>query len=293
MSRTWLICDMGFLAYRAFHVFNGLRHGAAGTGVVFGVLKDVQTLMEQHATRNACFCFDHGKGLREQRTASYKAHRRDKKLTDEEVAAYTDMRAQVKKLRREYLPRLGFKNVFAQKGYEADDVIAAVVNNLPAGDDAVVVSADKDLYQLLSDKVCLWNPTTKVCTTRERFQAEWGVVPWQWPLVKAVAGCPTDGVVGLAGVGEKGAASYAAGTLKDGTKKDKINAFILSDKYKENLDLVTLPYPGVTGFVPEPDEVSPREWRKLADELGMQSIREHAPGARGGFGFKTVKGKEK
>lgn len=280
--KTWLLLDANFLCWRAFHVFNGLKSGAVGTGVVYGFLRDVQGLMEAQATRHVAFCFDLGPLKRKELYPGYKAGR-DKKFeeaTDEEKEAVADMRRQRDLLRTRYLPEVGFRNVFAFEGYEADDVIGALVPATREKDEVVVVSADKDLWQLVDRQVTCWNPTTKKATNLNNFKAAWGIPPQKWAAVKAVAGCDTDNVVGLKGIGEKLAAKYFSGELV-GNRANRIVEFMGTRQFRDNLKLVELPFAGC----PEPDlvddKVDQSAWRKLTTSLGMKSISGRPPGARG------------
>ena len=104
----------------------------------------------------------------------------------------------------------------------------------------VIVSTDQDLWQLLSgDRVTVWNPRTKKMLTEQAFRERWGIGPSQWADVKAIAGCPGDGVPGVPGVGEKTAAKFMAGRLKDTTKA--YNRVVeANDLWERNLRLVRL-----------------------------------------------------
>lgn len=285
MSRTWLILDVNNLAWRAFHSTGGLAHGGEPTGVLFGVLRDLQRFQDEFATRDVVFAFDFGNGLREGSYPFYKESRRKRVFTDAEESARNDLAHQITSLRRSYLESLGYSNIFYARGFEADDVIASAVRGLPRGDRAVMVSSDRDLYQLLSRNVSQYSPAAKAgLYTTAAFQAEYGIHPSQWPEVKAIAGCDTDDIPGMAGVGEITAAKWLRGELR-GAKKDAIDAFVAGPDYRGNLELVTLPYPNCPGFRPAPDDTSPADaavaWTRLCERFGIWSLdvgdRERGP----------------
>lgn len=279
-KRTWLLLDCNYLCHRAHHVFGKLStRGGAATGVVYGVLKDIQILMDQHGTDNVAFCFDHGKGIRETKVPTYKESRRNRVFTDEEQTAYKNLREQIDLLKKDYLPeRLGLKNVFYESGYEADDVIASLVKGLSDKEEVVVVSADKDLFQLVWHNVSIWNPTSKKMTTYRSFLDEYGVDPMAWGNVKALAGCISDDVKGVDGIGEKTAAKFFTKTLP---KKHKTYAaakeFVKTDQFKTNLLLTTLPFPGTPLFHLRTERIDPRKWKSLTTELEMSSLTDKAP----------------
>jgi 5'-3' exonuclease len=283
-TKTWLLLDTNYLSYRAYHVFGKLSSKGVGTGAVYGVLKDIQVLMDEHATDHVAFCFDHGKGLREQTVTTYKETRRNKVRTEEEAAGYADLRKQVELLKTDYLPGLGLSNVLYADGYEADDVIASLCNNSLGNNQAVIVSADQDLYQLLSDQVSVWNPTQKHMTTKKSFVKEYGVPPEFWARVKAIAGCSSDNIKGMKGVGEKTAAKYFQTCNGPGEraplkgKLQEIWTWVREYRdYKRNLGLTTIPYPGCPVFQLQTETISPKAWKTLTDKLEMKSLAGDSP----------------
>jgi 5'-3' exonuclease len=268
MSRTWLVLDVPFLCWRAYHTTGDLSHQGVTTGTLFGFYRSLKTLQSHSGSDRFVFCFDLPPYLRKNVSPGYKSNRSS---PDE------DVKRQIELLRTDQLERVGFKNVFYQKGYEADDVIASVVNNLKAGDKAIVVSADHDLYQLLNKDVTIHAPSAlkarpSKTVNRKWFVDEYAVTPEQWPLVKAIAGCPSDNVVGVYGVGETIACAHVAGRTVNLPSKRAIEAFVKTPQYETNLKLVKLPYPGCRDFKPIEDKVEPAKWDELMASLGMRSL---------------------
>lgn len=282
--RRWLILDCNFLAWRAFYTTGGLTHHADPTGVVFGFLRGLNSFASQFGTTDFVFCFDHGRGWRDQQFSYYKEERRKKRLQEEEDGAIQNMRRQIDKLRLSYLEEIGHHNIFYRMGYEADDIMAQVVAGLDREDDAILISGDHDLYQLLSKRVSVYHPVTKETVTKNTFQTKFGIHPAQWPQVKAIAGCSSDEIPGQKGVGETTAAKFLAGELpKKAARYNDIVAWIESQQYRDNLLLVTLPYAGgpkpLSLCRPVPD--GPRNanaWRELTQRLGMSSLADALDG---------------
>jgi DNA polymerase-1 len=269
--KTWLILDATFLCWRAFYSTGTLSHGDVKTGVLYGFLRDILTFMESHDTERIVFCFDHGPLLRTCDYPGYKANR-TAQHTEEQLPLIREMRVQMKLLRVDLLPQLGFKNVFFERGYEADDVIASVCQNLPGDDQGIIIGSDHDLYQLLNDRVLMWNPTTKKAVTATSFTRDYGVSPIQWIDVKAIAGCSGDNVIGIKGVGEKTAAKFLNGSLKSTTKA--FEAIVKGNHvWNANRHLVKLPYAGCPSFKLQKDKLNRVVWMDVTEQLGMKSLR--------------------
>lgn len=94
------------------------------------------------------------------------------------------------------------------EGFEADDCIAAVTARaLDAGMQVVIVALDKDLLQLVGDRVVCWDGRSKDATGPAEVTARFGVGPELLVDLLALAGDSTDGIPGVPGVGVKTAAA--------------------------------------------------------------------------------------
>lgn len=269
MSQTWLIIDASYLAYRAHYSTGGLAYRGLETGVVYGFLRDIVSIQDLFLADRMVFCFDYGFNLRKRDYPGYKGNR----VEDEN---HKKVHEQLKLLRREYLRQAGFRNLLYEKGYEADDIMASVCATLPRDDQAILVSSDQDLYQLLAPRVIYYNPGTGKTITEESFSRMYGVSPIQWVDVKAIAGCQTDCVSGVKGVGPKTAAKFITGRLKPGSKA--YEAIVTNNRvWRYNRGIVRLPYPGTPEFELVEDQLSIKKWRKLTKQLGMRSLLETAP----------------
>lgn len=233
------------------------------------------SFQDRYPNARFVFCFDRKPLLRARDYPQYKQNRIKDEYTEEEQELKKIFDKQVKLLRTQYLAELGFQNIFYQKGYEADDIIGSIVLTHPQHH-FIMVSADQDLYQLLSPTVSLWNPRKKELVTDNSFSKEFGVTPSQWIDVKAIAGCSSDGIKGIKGVGPKTAAKFLNGKIVSGCKQ--FLAIIKGNEtWKANRFLVRLPYPGIEPIELIKDSVSIGGWKSLARKLGMMSIKEKAP----------------
>ena len=264
-TKMILLLDSNFLCWRSFHTTGKLSHNGKPTGVIFGFLSALRTLQEQFTPEKIGFCFDSpGKLKRHELCPTYK--QRDH-LPDQDRREVSE---QIQGLRCEWLKELGYGNVFWQEGMEADDVIASLVHSTADDGEIVIVSADRDLWQLLRPGVQLWNPIKQEPYSNVKFEAEWGIPVKLWPNVKALAGCKSDNVAGIPGVGEITAAKYFAGGLN--AKKAEYIAADRGKTISRNLPLVKLPFPGVKTFKWQEDQTSSGKWKKFCEKFGMRTL---------------------
>ena len=270
MKSPLLILDVNYLAYRAAFAIGGLQHEGSSTDVVFGLMRDLVIRQEMFRTRRVAFCFDHGRNKRLDIYPEYKQNREVQ--TEEENKIRRSVHEQLDRLREEELYRLGFRNVFWQEGYEADDVIASVAMNLPEGEEGVIVASDADLYQLISGNVQMYDPVKNKIRSLQWFHSTYGIAPSQWADVKAICGCDGDNVKGVRGVGEKSALLFLKGLLK--TESTKFTRITESNElWKRNLRLVQLPFAGAKRFFVREDKVTKERWKRFCDSTGMKTLR--------------------
>jgi DNA polymerase-1 len=280
MARTWLLLDVSYLAHRAFHSLRDLSYKSVKTGVVFGVLRDIISFQERFGPLSRpVFCFDVGVPIRRDIFPGYKLKRHTKELTQEEDEARRERDSQVHAMRKEYLRDIGYRNIFWADRYEADDIIASITKSRTSMDEYIMVSADHDLYQLLDSNVHHFNPHTKKLTTIQSFHNEWGLWPKDYVRIKAIAGCSTDEIPGVDGVGEPTAAKWMRGELKPESKKARaIDCQAGRELALFNKPLVKLPYPGTPTFKLVDDEVTDEGFKAVAERLGLKSIASLSPG---------------
>lgn len=265
-----LLVDANYLARRAQYTTGQLSYQGEMTGVAFGFLRDVESQIEMRGITRTLFAFDSRRSLRKKVLPSYKSSRTEN-LSDEDRQQNDLFYEQLHRLKTELLPMEGFKNIVEVDGYEADDVIAKYAQYVESPDEAIILSADNDLLQCVTENVYFHNPTSKKIVNRQSFIQEWGIPPEQWAQVKALAGCATDDVVGVKGVGEKTAADFFNGKLKKGVRWHLVSENL--DLIGKNLPLVKLPFPGIV--VPDlvDDEVTEAKKLEVQQVLGIRGRR--------------------
>lgn len=277
--KRWCVIDANYLCRRAYYAVGELQFGDAYTGVIFGFLRDIISLQDRFQPQCMIFCFDYGRSLRYDMCDGYKSTRK-KRMQEEDLEMEIHFQAQVGNLRRKYLKSLGYKNIFFHKGYEGDDCIARVVQSYD-NVHHIIISSDNDFYQLLGTRVSIYNPRDQSITTERSFSKCWGVSPTQWIDVKAIAGCKSDDIPGIQGVGEKTAVKFLTGRLNP---KSKAYQKIVSGNqtWKNNISLVELPLAGIQDFqVRTNEKISAQSWEELAAQLGFKTLMGNHPKRKG------------
>lgn len=271
-----LLVDSHYLSHRAFHTTGQLTYKEEATGVAFGFLREIDNLTQRYHPDIIMFAFDYdGPGIREGIYPEYKYTRRNKVRSDEEKESYLLFKDQVKKLKKKILPELGYNNIFSQRGYEADDIIAYFAERTSDFNTATIVTADNDMWQCLAHNISWYNPSSKAKNkkvTASLFKHKYNIDPAMWASVKALAGCKTDDIEGIRGIGEITAAQWFAGTLDKKSKKYKT----ISDNievHNRNIKLTRLPLNGLE--LPElvADEVTDEKKMKTQFDLGIRARR--------------------
>lgn len=278
MKKTWLVLDSHFLCHRAFHTDKHLSWGGRPTGVTFGFLKSITSLKDEVHTDRVAFCFEHPLLFRRGIYPNYKKRRNAVQRTDEEKVLYQGLITQISELQKKYLPKIGFKNIFSIRGMESDDIMAKIAQDLPDDEEAILVTSDLDLLQCLKPNVSIYSPQKKRILTQEWFEREYKIRPSQWALVKAIAGCNSDEVRGIEGVGEITALRYLRGELSTSSNAyQSIKSAPSRAIVRLNRKLVQLPYDGCPPVHLQEDNVTREAWLEVCKSLGMRSIAGRPP----------------
>jgi 5'-3' exonuclease len=243
--------------------------------VIFNVLEQVFTFVRHLQPEHIVFTWDSRRSYRRDRYPDYKGNRPSRhELTEEERWLLDISYIQFGELRRRVLPELGFKNNFISTGLEADDLIASITQNQKnAEKQIVIVSSDKDLFQLLGPNISMFNPFTKRMTTNKSFTKEYGIPPEKWGLVKAVGGCASDNVAGINGIGEKTAIKWIRGLLPSHYKK--YHSIVSNDGkaiIKRNKALVVLPFEGTPIIDIKDDVLYQSDFLKVFQKYNFRSF---------------------
>ncbi len=202
MSHTLLLVDGSSYLYRAYHAMPDLR-GPQGepTGATHGMVAMLKRLREQiKATWAVCVFDAKGPTFREAWYPDYKAHR---------PPMPEDLAAQLTPI-HEVVRLLGWP-VLEVPGIEADDAIGTLARvAAQAGVDVVISTGDKDLAQLVNERVSLVNTMSNETLDSAGVQAKFGVPPDRIVDYLTLIGDAVDNVPGVEKVGPKTAAKWIA-----------------------------------------------------------------------------------
>lgn len=187
--------------------------------LVGNFIRTVEALSYKFGAGDIVFAWDSPVSIRKERYSFYKEGRNKRPMTEQEQALFLWHKQQFAELRDKILPKIGFQNNIMLEGYEADDIIASIVNAHAGKRSVIFVSNDEDLYQLLGTST-MYIYTKRMLFGDAGFRQAYGIPPADWWRVKAIAGCKSDAVPGVKGIGEVYAIRYLQGKLV-GTERHK------------------------------------------------------------------------
>lgn len=198
-KRTIYLIDGTAYVYRSYHAIRGLSNsGGLPTNAVFGFTRILIKLLEQRQPGHAVMVFDaKGPTFRHELYPDYKANRPP---MPEDLAVQLPY---IKKISEGFC-----LETIEKTGYEADDLIGTLAKQAEEnGFSVVIVSGDKDLLQLVTEKVMLWDPMTDKITDVQAIRKKFGVDPKQMIDVMGLSGDASDNIPGVPGIGIKTAVS--------------------------------------------------------------------------------------
>ena len=229
-----VLIDGSSYLYRAFHALPPLTNAnGEPTGALHGVLTMIQKLLREEQPQHVAVVFDApGKTFRDELYSEYKANRPP--MPDE-------LRSQVQPI-LDAVEAMGLP-LLRVAGVEADDVIGTLCKAASrAGLSVLVSTGDKDLAQLVNDKVMLINTMNDSRLDRDGVKAKFDVFPEQIVDYLALVGDTSDNIPGVPKVGAKTAAKWlnlydsANGIVKHA---DEIKGKV-GDSLRENIEQLRL-----------------------------------------------------
>ena len=238
-----ILVDGNNLLFRSFYAtaYQGvIMKNSKGfpTNALYGFINMMNKIIQEEKPSYIMVAFDKGKTFRHDKYDEYKAGRSE--MPDE-------LRLQFPKA-KEILDAQGIKH-FEIDNYEADDIIGTLSLEVEHRDDfvATIVSSDKDLLQLISDKVDvkLLKQSGHIMMTKSEFIKTYQVPPIRMIDLKALMGDSSDHIPGVKGIGEKTAINLlskfqsldnlylhideVSGKTREKLENDKKNAYMSYD----------------------------------------------------------------
>lgn len=208
------------------------------TNGLYGLVNMLNKIINEENPTYIMVAFDKGKTFRHEKYTDYKGGR---------MATPDELKMQFP-VAKELVKAMGI-NCYEIDNYEADDIIGTFAEkcNNNKDFDAVIISSDKDLLQLITDEVevKLLKTSGSIRMTREEFINTYGIEPKRMVDLKALMGDASDNIPGVKGIGEKTAISLlkeygtlenlynnidsVKGKVKEKLEQDKDNAFMSYD----------------------------------------------------------------
>ena len=229
--------NLMFRSYYATAYTGNVMKNSKGfpTNALYGFVGMMNKIIHEEKPEYVAVAFDIGKNFRKQNYETFKDGRSE---TPEELKMQMP-------IAREILDGMGIKH-FELEPYEADDIIGTFVKMCEEDPEyeALIVSSDKDLLQLISDEteVKLLKQKDYIRYNHKNFVEDWGFEPIRMIDYKALAGDPSDNIPGVKGIGDKTAINLLKqydtiediyehideikGKMKEKLEADKESAFI-------------------------------------------------------------------
>ena len=273
LKHLYLVDGSGFI-FRAFHAIRPLnRPDGTPVNAVFGFTRMLMKLLRDTEADHIAVIFDAARrNFRNDIYPDYKGHRPD---APEELVPQFPLIKQASEAFNLHTIEI--------EGFEADDIIATYARQATeAGAEVTIVSSDKDLMQLVNDKVGMFDEMKNRRIGRDEVFERFGVGPEKVVEVQALAGDSVDNVPGVPGIGVKTAAllinEYGdldallerAGEIKQNKRRENLIEF--ADMARISLQLVTLKDDVPVDLPVDELDVPPHELTKLVPWLATQGF---------------------
>lgn len=227
------LIDVSGFAYRSFYAFPSMKHNDQEVGALYGFCSSMKNIIDKFKDFIFVAAMDYGKKtFRHDLYPEYKSNRKE---TPEQLINQIP-------LIQDACNSFGF-NVVKINGYEADDIIATYASKLPSNQKVVVISSDKDLMQLMSNNVSIYDPIKRSIITQEDVVKKFGVTSDKILDFLSLVGDQSDNIPGIQGIGPKTAANLLnefgslENIVQNLTKLPKGKKF---EKIKEDIDRARL-----------------------------------------------------
>jgi DNA polymerase-1 len=284
--------------YRAYHAVQGLTNTKGlSTNAVYGFTNMLRKLISQEKPDYLGIAMDlPGPTVRHEQFQEYKATRRP--MPEDLIEQLPYIKRVCEALR---VPLISYPK------HEADDVIGTLTRQAVGhGLDVVIVTIDKDMFQLVSDRVVVLDTRTDTRIDPAKVEEKFGVPPGRVVDVLSLVGDSSDNIPGAPGIGEKGARQLISqyGSLDELlSHRDEVSRKSYRESLQKNEDLIRQSYQLITLHedlplewslsemeISEPDYPAARE---LFAELEFMNLLEELVPAReeGAADYQKIEGK--
>ena len=208
-TKRLMVVDAMNAFIRAWIVDPSISQNGELIGGYKGFIKILQKLCREMRPDEVIIAWDGAGGSQKRRSVNknYKGGRKPLRLNRNVKNLTDDEQLQNKVWQQmqlmEMLNCMPFIQIVSD-GIEADDVISYVVQNHKyKGWQKIIVSSDKDFFQLCDNETILYRPIQKTFVNKPRIMEEFGIHPTNFAMARAIAGDGSDNLEGVRGVGLK------------------------------------------------------------------------------------------
>lgn len=229
-----VLIDGNSIIYRSYFAIRGLsKKDGFPTNAIFGFVKTINKIEKEFKPENISVAFDVAK--KTFRNEIYKDYKGTRPPMPE------DLLVQIPKI-KEFLKYKGIP-IWEFEMYEADDLIGTISKKLSKTDKVLIVTTDKDLFQLIDENIHIYYPKNEMVFKAKETEEKFGVPPDKIVDVLALMGDTSDNIPGVKGIGEKTALKLIKefksienlyenlqkvklDSIREKLEKDKENAFL-------------------------------------------------------------------
>ena len=190
------LVDVSGFIYRAFYGLPSLIYKGQEVGALYGFCSAMQKIVAMFPNSMFIAAIDCGK--KTFRTEIYSEYKATRKAMPDELVNQIP-------LIKEACDKFGFFKV-EKPGFEADDIIATYAKKINE-QNVNIISSDKDLMQLMNDRITIYDPMKRKYITKEDVIKKFGVTPDKVLDVLSLMGDASDNVPGVPGIGSKTASA--------------------------------------------------------------------------------------
>jgi DNA polymerase-1 len=196
------LIDGNSYVYRAYYAIKGLTTSKGlPTNAVYGFTNMLLKIIREKKPDGVVVSFDSPVPTERHRIyEAYKAHRPE--APRDLIEQFPNIRKMISAF---HIP------IFEVSGYEADDILGTIARKAASeGMDVFIVTADKDMLQLVDDKIKIYDPMKDKVLDKEFIREKYGIGPERITEFMALTGDAVDNIPGVKGVGEKTAKELLA-----------------------------------------------------------------------------------
>lgn len=205
-ERPALVIDAANLLIRSYMACGDMSSHGYQMGGAMGFLRKVRWLVEDLSPRIVYVAWESGGSPRRRALYSeYKRGRRPGRLNrfyEDDIPESDENRVHQTKALLEFLRHSPVCQLYV-KDCEADDVVAWLCKSKLKDRPKIIVSSDKDMFQLLDPTTSQYSLHEKKVVTMHDVHDRYYIMPWNFALAKALVGDPSDNIPGIKGMGFK------------------------------------------------------------------------------------------